>query len=575
MTLIEAEGVAVRYDTSDGWVGGGLDLDVSVGEVVLLLGPSGCGKSTLALTLNGLVPHSVPAELRGTVRVAGRDTAHHPPGRLCDVVGMVFQDPDAQIVCETLLDEVCFGLENLLTPRAEIEPRAMAVLAEVGLADTLELALRDPTRLSGGERQKLALACALAPRPSVLVLDEPTANLDPRSTRDFYHLLGRVAERGTSVILIEHDLDDAVVVADRVVVLDAEGNVRLTGTPAEVLAGRADELDALGVYGPTAVQAARRLGLYGDTPRDAPLTLEGLASVLRDEAVTDLSWGPVDEQDAQSSPTEIMATTLVEVDDLTVRLGDADVLRGVSLSVARGAYLAVIGLNGAGKSTLAGCLAGVLRPPPGRVRIDGADISRFSARELSDRVGYVFQNPEHQFVTGSVAEELAHGLFVRGLPGAEVTARVARMLERFDLARYKDVNPFMLSHGEKRRLSVATALICGPELLVLDEPTFGQDRARAGELLTLLDALHTAGTTVIIVTHDLQLVAEHATHVAVLAAGGLLAHAPVERVLRDDALLERAGLLPPPVRRLATALAPGRPRWETVFRLTDLSPRLP
>ncbi|MGI5286454.1 ABC transporter ATP-binding protein [Nonomuraea polychroma] len=552
--LVEATGVRVRYDGGADWVGAGVDLTVAPGEFVLLLGPSGSGKSSLSLTVNGLVPHSVPAELDGVVKVAGLDTRRTPVAALASRVGMVFQDPDAQVVTGSVMDEVCFALENLLLPVPEIEHRAAEALEQVGLADRAD---DDPATLSGGGRQRLALACALAMRPEVLVLDEPTANLDPVAAQELYRHLVRVE---AAVLLIEHNLDDVIAHVDRVVVLDAAGSVRLSGPPREVFGRRVEETAATGVWLPTATLAARRLAALGVELDPAPLTPEELGAAL----TTRPSLPPLVSVTRPAPPSEAPG---IAVRGLTVRHGERTALHEVSLDVPPGDFLAIVGVNGAGKSTLAQAMAGVRTPPRGAVRIGGKDVASLPARELSDLVGFVFQNPEHQFVTGSVADELAHGLRVRKLAEGD---RVSRLLDRFDLARHRDANPFTLSHGEKRRLSVATALICEPHVLVLDEPTFGQDRSRAAQLLDLLIMLNDEGRTVVIVTQDLQLVTEHARHVALLAGGRLVAHGPVERILREDALLEKAGLRPPPLRRAAALLADRHPHWAGLARLGEI-----
>lgn len=557
--VIEARGVRVRYDATRGWACRGVDLRVEPGQFVLLLGPSGCGKSTFSLTLNGLVPHSVPAELRGRVHVLGRDTRDTAVGVLTTTVGMVFQDPDAQIVTGTVLDEVCFGLENTLVPVDEIEPRAVEALERAGLGDRLR---DDPVTLSGGGRQRLALACALAMNPAVVVLDEPTANLDPAAAQELYEWLAKVGE---TVVLIEHDLDDVIARVNRVVVLDAAGTVQLSGPPREVFGAHSDRLDAIGVWLPTAVLVARRLTAAGVRLDTVPLTLEELADALRPLP----TLPPLRARRAAPGAPAVTAPDIT-VRRLTVRYGERVAVDDVSMSIAPGDFLAIVGVNGAGKTTLAQAVAGVRVPPPGAVRLGSVDLARMRARERGDLVGFVFQNPEHQFVTDSVFDELAHGLRVRRVPEDEVGRRVASLLERLHLDDCRDASPFTLSHGQKRRLSVGTALISGPRLLVLDEPTFGQDRRQSEELLGLLRRLNSQGRTVVVVTHDMQLVAEHARHVAVLSEGRLLTYAPTEDVLGQDRLLREAGLRPPPIRRFATSLAGDHPEWADLCRLGDL-----
>ncbi|WP_407320384.1 ATP-binding cassette domain-containing protein [Isoptericola halotolerans] len=547
----------------------GVDLVVEPGEVVLLLGPSGCGKSTLALATNGLVPQVVGAETDGTVHVGGQDVARSRPPLLAADVAMVFQDPDAQVVTGSVLDEVCFAPGNLCLPVEEVLARAETALRQVGLWERRH---DDPAVLSGGGRQRLALGCALATGARLLVLDEPTANLDPAGVEEVYDVLRSIAATGErGVLLVEHDLDAAVPVADRVVVLDRAGRPATVGPVREVLAGQAELLADLGVWLPTATLAALRLRAAGMPVDPLPLTPDELATVLT-SALDGTAAVPAPTL-ASAAPRPAAPTPpVISVDRLTVRRGGRTVLDDVCLDVAPGELLALVGGNGAGKTTLAQVVAGALRPPrravTGTVRVAGLDPRRAEPTDLTTAVGFVFQNPEHQFVTGRVDDELAHGLRVRGVPAAEVTARVDDVLERFGLADLRDRHPFWLSGGQKRRLSVGTAIVCRPEVLVLDEPTYGQDRERAVELLDLLTDLHDDGTTVVVVSHDMQLVAEHATRVVALADGRVLADGRPDVVLGDDALLAAAGLRAPPLVRATRGL--GDPAWRAVARLADL-----
>jgi energy-coupling factor transport system ATP-binding protein len=548
----------------------GVTFDVRPGEAVLLLGPSGCGKSTLALATNGLVPHVVGADLEGAVRVRGRSTAETTPPELSRDVAMVFQDPDAQVVTGRLLDEVCFGPENLRLPVDDVLARAEDALRRVGLWARRD---DDPAVLSGGGRQRLAIACALALGSPLLVLDEPTANLDPQGTEEVYTVLRDVVARGDrAVLLVEHDLDAAVSLVDRVVVLDGSGRLAHDGPVREVLGERAEELAALGVWLPTATLAALRLRAAGVRLDPVPLTPDELGTALA--TVTHLpDASPRPREPGPAAPEPVLV-----VDRVTLRRvdrrgrGATTVLRDVSLGVAPGELVAVVGANGAGKTTLAQLAAGVLRPRrgalDGRVTVSGLDPTRADPRELSRHVGFVFQNPEHQIVTSRVDDELALGLRVRGMPEDEVAARVEDVLRRFGLADLRDRHPFLLSGGQKRRLSVGTAIVCRPEVLVLDEPTYGQDRERAAELLDLLTDLHRDGTAVVVVSHDMQLVAEHATRVVALADGSVVADGAPGDVLVDEDVLRLAGLRTPPLARATRHLAD--PAWRRVARLTDL-----
>ncbi|WP_425355638.1 ABC transporter ATP-binding protein [Microbacterium schleiferi] len=561
--LLRLREVGITHEGEDATTPASVSFEVSRGDVVLLLGPSGSGKSTLSLAMNGLIPHAVPATLSGRVEVAGMDAATHSVAQLSTHVGIVFQDPDAQLVTGTVLDEVAFGPENLRLPVAEVLARAEAALRRVGL---WERRAENPDRLSGGGRQRLAIACALAMGSPLLVLDEPTANLDPQGIDDVYAALAELAASGDKgIVLIEHNLDAAASFVNRVVVLDAAGAVIADGAVDEILRERAAELHDLGVWLPTSTLAALRLREGGYHFDPLPINPEELRAALDQQPAP-----PALRQAAAASEAPVSASvTRIEVRGLTLRRKKTEVLTDVALDVQDGEFLAIVGANGAGKTTLIQALAGVLAPPRGTVRIDGLDVARQDDRSLSTHVGFVFQNPEHQFIAGSVFDEIAHGLRRQHLDEAEIKRRTLDLLDRFGLRERAHVHPFLLSGGQKRRLSVGTALVAGAPVLALDEPTFGQDRARADELLGLLRDLNRDGTTIIVVTHDMQLVAEYADRVAVMESGRVTATGTPGEVFADADLIARAGLRVPP---LARALAPlvTHPELRAITRVTDL-----
>jgi energy-coupling factor transporter ATP-binding protein EcfA2 len=432
----------------------------------------------------------------------------------------------------------------------------------------------NPDRLSGGGRQRLAIACALAMGSPLLVLDEPTANLDPRGIADVYRALADlVADGGRGILLVEHNLDQAIELVDRVVVLDHAGRMIADGAVDDVLRGRAEELDSLGVWLPVSTLAALRLRRAGYTMEPLPLSPAELRAALDGQPARTTprapAAGPPTRNAATPPATAAAAAAIVSVNGLTVRRGRTAVLHDVDLEVRAGEFTAIVGANGAGKTTLLQAIAGVIRPPRGTVRVAGRDVARTDARRLSDRIGFVFQNPEHQFIAHTAFDELAHGLRVRRMPEHDVRSRTLAMLDRFGLADYRDVHPFQLSGGQKRRLSVGTALITGAPVLALDEPTFGQDRSRADELLALLRELHDEGTTVLVVTHDMQLVTDHADRTVVLAGGRILRAGDTDAVFADDDLIERSGLLPPPLRRALRDLS-SHPALAEVARIADL-----
>lgn len=471
-----------------------LDLEISPGERVLLLGRSGAGKSTLLQAFAGVLggqEHSdrehgdEDGEASGELLIDGR-----APASARGAAGLVLQDPDSQVVLARVGDDVAFGCENLGVPRDEIWRRVPEALAAVGL----DLPLDHPTSsLSGGQKQRLALAGVMAMRPRLLLLDEPTANLDPDGVRDVRDAVARtVAASGATLVVIEHRVAVWLDVVDRVVVLDAGGGLLADGAPQYVLERNGEQLAAAGVWVPG--HPPRRPTRTPLEQRTRLLTASGL-SVGRTEF-------------GRRTPTTV-ATGI----DLTVSSGDA---------------VAITGQNGSGKSTLALTLAGLLAPTGGSLAAEpafagglGTAPHRWRSRELLTRVGMVFQDPEHQFLAGDVRAELAVGPRALGLAEPEITARVDDLLARLHLEHLSAANPFTLSGGEKRRLSVATALATRPRLLILDEPTFGQDSRTWEELVALLAELLDAGTALLAVTHDAEFVDALADRTLPLAAGVL------------------------------------------------------
>jgi energy-coupling factor transporter ATP-binding protein EcfA2 len=428
-----------------------------------LLGPSGSGKSTLLLAIAGLLDPAGAAETKGQLRVGGGS----PPAAR-DRIGIVFQDPESQIVMGRAGDDVAFGLENRCLPADAIWPRVDAALQAVGFPYGRE---RPSDALSGGEQQRLAIAGALALRPSLLLLDEPTANLDPEGAASVRDVLAGIAGSGEmTMILVEHRVADSLPLVDRVVVLKAGGRVIADGPPSDVFLHHAAELAAEGVWTPDARLAA-------PPSRRRPVVESQLVA----------------EQVSYTYPGS-----------------RAPAMRRLDVQVRSAEALAITGSNGSGKSTVAMLLAGLLRPVSGAVFATEAlatgrghdAVWRWPARELVRHVGMVFQDPEHQFLTGAVREELALGPMRTGVEPRLAFGRADDLLERLHLAPLADANPFTLSGGEKRRLSVATALATAPAVLILDEPTFGQDLRTASELLQLLAALRDDGCAVVFATHD-------------------------------------------------------------------------
>ncbi|ARO11377.1 ABC transporter ATP-binding protein [Propionibacterium freudenreichii] len=512
-----------RYAGRQRWAACHLDFTIEPGERVLLLGASGAGKSTLLGALTGVLGGDDEGEEAGSLLVGGKH-----PTRMRGHVGLVMQDPTSQMILQRIGDDAAFGCENLAVPREQIWPRVRAALDAVDLRLPLD---RSTTALSGGQQQRLAIAGALAMMggpgaPGMLCLDEPTANLDPEGVTTVHDAIASVvADRHTTLVVVEHRVDIWTDLVDRVIVVSADAGLLADGAPREVFASQREVLTRAGVWVPGAPR--------GVEPRTPP------------------------------APGEPLLTT----HDLTIGHGRAHPVRTMEpTQVPAGLSTTIVGPNGAGKTTLALTLAGLLEPLAGSVEaapslrptsarfltramhrhFDPARPITWASRDLLTRIGTVFQNPEHQFVTGSVREELAVGLKALGRGARDIDSRVDALLARLHLESLADANPFTLSGGEKRRLSVGTVLAAEPRVIVLDEPTFGQDRATWIDLVQLVQDVLEQGRTVISVTHDrdylevlgenelrLDIASPHPASASSPAGGRPAGHAPGERRPKD------------------------------------------
>ena len=479
----------------------GVDLDIAPGERVLVLGPSGSGKSTLMGGLAGLLGGAEEGEATGTLTVDGV-----APAQARGRVGLLMQDPEAQVVLARVGDDVAFGMENLGVPREEIWPRVEESLSAVGLDAPLD---HSTTELSGGQKQRLALASILAMGPGLLLLDEPTANLDPSGIAEVRAAVEAVVERtGATVVVVEHRVDVWAPLVDRVIVV-ADGRIAADGPLDEVLEQQGDALRERGIWLPGDDVAAE----VGPAPEAAPASSED--------------------------------APIARVTDLTIGYDKASPVRsGIDLTLERGVSTCIVGANGAGKSTFALTLAGLLPPLEGTVEVETSDGTRgdpheWSSKQLLGRMSMVFQEPEYQFLAATVAEELAIGPRAAGMSEEEIAPLVDEHLEALGLTALARANPMTLSGGEKRRLSVATALISAPELLILDEPTFGQDRGTWLGLVRLLRAALERGVTLVSITHDPAFVAAMGQRVVDLGQVGTRGAIPADPA--DEAGAASAG----------------------------------
>ena len=533
--MIEFEDFTFYYSNTERPALENIDLHVTDGEFLLISGPSGSGKSSICRCLNGLIPHFYGGRVSGRVEVQGLDVAGHPTKELAMKVGMVFQDPENQLVTVDVEREIAFGLENLRFSENMIAKRIEESLDAVGIA---HLRRRQLQELSGGEKQKIALASVLALHPSVLVLDEPTSQLDPKGAEEILTVVERLNdELGITVILVEHRLDRVVHHADRLLIMQG-GRIFVDGDPRKVL--RNGEVESVGVGVPPVVRLVKRLANRVD--RDiVPLTVKEARPFL-DEAFKGVH-NFTELKDRQPE-----GKLIIEVENLSYRYPEGTTaLRNVNLKIHSGEFVSIIGRNGSGKTTLLKHLNGLLRPTAGKVVLKGVDTVKASAAELAQTVGYVFQNPNDHLTGETVVEDIKLSLGDLGLRGGEVEQRVTEILDEFNLTAYREQYPRYLSGGEKQKLAVASVLVRRPEVFVLDEPTRGIEYKVKSELMQSLDSYRRNGNVVILVTHDIETIAEYSDRVILLSEGRVIMDGPKRETL------SKALLFSPQINRLVQA----------------------
>lgn len=495
--LLEIKDLSVKYEDADEPILYGLNLKIKKNTITLVSGPSGGGKSSLAYVLTGLIPFSIRADVNGQVIYKNTNILGKKPEHLCHELGLVMQDPEMSFCTTTVEDEIAFGLENLAVAPAKIDN---IIDETLGLLNIKDLRYRQLHQLSGGEKQKVALACILAMQPEILILDEPSANLDPASARELRDLLVSLRDKhNKTIILIEHRLNFFLAIADEWVTIDK---------------GRAWAKDLKPVR-----QAAKITGLRG---------LKNNLDLLKSE------------------PNQGAEFPLIEIRNLFFAYtGGREVLRNINLKINRGEFVGLVGRNGSGKSTLAKLVLGLFNNYKGDIVVKGKNLRRMKRREIMQALGMVFQNPEHQFVSFRTYDELFYTLKVLGCEAKQAELKVKSCLEKFRLLEKAELSPYKLSQGEKRRLSVASMLIAGQEVLILDEPTYGQDRHNTMELMQYMKMLNEEGMTIIMITHDMEILNAYCQRAVVLNQGEIIFDGTPYELFQREEILQTAGLEKP------------------------------
>lgn len=535
-----------------------INLTIYEGEKVLIVGPSGSGKSTLAHSMNGLIPFFYPGTITGSLHIAGRDHQQMNIIEISDRVGTVLQDPDGQFVGLTVAEDIAFKLENKTVPQAEMIARVAEAARLVDMDGKLE---SSPHGLSGGQKQRTTLGGVLVDDVNILLFDEPLANLDPRTGRKAVELIDRVhCEAGKTVVIIEHRLEDVLHrPVDRIIVM-SEGRILADLSAAELLSSNV--LRETGIREPLYVTALKYAGC-AITPQLQPEHIE----TIRLDACADRLKTWYDEQDRPRADEELPAVLELRQVSFGYEPGKP-VLQDVTLRIGQGEMVSVIGKNGAGKSTLSRLICGFNKPDRGELLFKGRDMSGDTIKERSGYVGYVMQNPNQMISKNMIFDEVAFGLQVRGVSEDEIKRRVFETLKVCGLHEFRNWPISALSFGQKKRVTIASILVMNPEIIILDEPTAGQDFKHYNEMMEFLLGLNRSGMTVIMITHDMHLMMEYAHRAIVLADGRKIADGSPADVLTDAAIVKTANLKTTSVYELAEKAAIGDPR-EFVRRFID------
>ena len=512
-------------------------------EFIAIMGQTGAGKSTLCRRLNGLIPAFVKGELTGELRIDGRIVGHGEVYTTARDVGLVFQDFEAQLFSTNVELEVAFALENFATPRAEMVVSVREALARVGLSG---FEARDPSTLSGGEKQRLAIASVLAGRPKIVVMDEPTTDLDPIGKREVFELAQALRKELEGIIMVEHETEH-VLLADRLLFMK-DGRIVRDGSPRDLLADP-DAVEALGIRPLQTTVLLKKLGL----PTGA-LTISDTVALIKQAG-----WRVKAHPEATGVPLPPAETPVpdpvIEVNLLTYRY-DTGILAvdAVSLTIQRGEFVAIVGQNGCGKTTLVKQFNGLSLPTTGTVTVLGKDTRSWRLSDLGRKVGYVFQNPDHQIFANTIGEEVAFGPRNYGFSEEEIRRQVENALRIVGLGGRESHDPFGLTKGERQQLAVASVLATAPEILILDEPTTGLDYTGQRAILDLVRQLNASGTTVVMITHSMWVVAEYASRCVLMNKGRVVMDTGIPDCFADQDLLETLSLEAPEAVRLGQKL---------------------
>ncbi|MFX3618976.1 MAG: ABC transporter ATP-binding protein [Sporolactobacillus sp.] len=548
--LISFRNFSFRYNSQSSETLTDIDLDIFEGETILIAGPSGSGKSTLGHCLNGLIPNAFKGETKGSLWINETSAAKQSIFDLSKQVGTVLQDTDAQFIGLTVGEDIAFSLENDGCPQAEMFKRVSTAANRVGMADYLD---HSPHDLSGGQKQRVSFAGILVDPVRILLFDEPLANLDPAAGRQTMELIDRIhKESGLTVIIIEHRLEDVLEIAVDRIVLMQEGKIIADKRPAQLLS--TDLLQTCGLREPLYLTAAKKAGVQ-ITPDLHPESLESFAVDQVKKPL--LEWCRTRPPRTESPKYEPILT--VEHLSFGYQPGSA-ILSDLSLAIGKGERLAIVGKNGAGKSTLTKLICGLERPVAGTLFFSGEkNMESWTIQEHARHIGLVMQNPNQMISQRMIFDEVAFGLRIRGARTQTIQKKVLEILKICGLYPFRNWPISALSFGQKKRVTIASILVLEPEVLVLDEPTAGQDYRHYTEIMQFLDALNRKGMTIVMITHDMQLMLEYTDRAIVLVGGKIIGNLTPAELLSNEKLAAQASLKTTSLFRLAERMQTAEP----------------
>lgn len=510
-----------------------INLEIYPGEKILIAGPSGCGKSTMTHCMNGLIPFAYPGESTGKLTIQGKETKNLSIFEISRMVGTVLQDLDGQFIGLTVAEDIAFALENACVGQEDMKKTVRQVARQVGIGDHLG---HSPDALSGGQKQRVSMAGVMVNEVSILLFDEPLANLDPATGKKAIEIIDRIQEEtGATVIIIEHRLEDVLWRDVDRIVLMKDGRIVTDAPPDELLS--TDVLLENGIREPLYLTALKYAGVK-ITPECQPRSIRSLTLTEEDKNKV-RTWFHARKKGKEKQESRPLLTA--EKIDFTYDNG-FHALKDINISIDEGELLAIVGTNGAGKSTFSKVVCGFEKQQLGTLEFQGQDMKKYSIKERADRIGYVMQNPNQMISKPMIFDEVAFGLRQRNVPESEITAKVEEVLKICGLYPFRKWPVSALSFGQKKRVTIASILALDPQMIILDEPTAGQDYRHYTEIMEFLNELHGRGITVVMITHDMHLMLEYAQRAVVFSGGQVIADDTSANILTNPEIIGRANL---------------------------------